>query len=360
MLKHDSELLTLVSKQCFFRHQPQPLVDLLNKRGIVGRQAEVFWTYFNWGFQNGTFSCQLSSAYVAELLFTDIRTVQRANERLQDAGLITRARAEKSRGTHLEAPAITTIAIPDEDARQALSEAPKRGAKQSKPQGISPKPAKEFTAVNSNRNDRPANSKAAPSPTSPKPYNAQDKNEHKHSGDLSEIKARLPEKVQRIHDMCMVKASPGVFRSVLDELGGVSDSDAETLMKPLQHALELKRKEVSEAQQRSSAPQNKPGRFETNTRPTKRPDDPRPIPETAVSLIKKRLQTTAPESGQGNRSLAALASEVVYSITIGTMRGVDVMHAINATIKLIATKRWSRPRGMPEGWRFDHVVMGTA
>lgn len=359
MSNHDSDLLAIVSKQCFFRYQPQPLVDLLNKRGIVGRHAEVFWTYFHWGFQNGSFKCQLSSAYVAELLFTDIRTVQRANERLQDAGFITRARAKKTRGTHLEAPAITTITLPDEEARLMLVEAPQRGVRQAEVKSTAP--TKEFTGVNPAPAARSDEAQTKPPSPAPAALNCPPANEgQKATRDLTEIKADLPEKARRFHDVCMVKASPGAFRRVLDEMGNVSDVDAEALMKPLREALELKRREVSEAQKRSPVTEPTTPVEATAARAGKRPEDPRSIPETAVSLINQRLQATDPDKTRAGRSVSDLAREVIYSITIGTMRGVDMMHAINATIKLIATKKWSRPRGMPEGWRFDHVVMGAA
>lgn len=361
MSNYDSDLLTIVSKQCFFRHQPQPLVDLLNKRGIVGRHAEVFWTYFHWGFQNGSFSCQLSSAYVAELLFTDIRTVQRANERLQEAGFITRTRGRKARGTHLEAPAITTITLPDEDARLMLAEAPQRGAKPAEVKPTPTTPAKEFTDVNPVPTAHPNEAQTKPPSPAPATPNCPSANfQHSAARELPEIKAGLPEKTRRFHDVCMVKASPGAFRRVLDEMGNVSEIDAEALMKPLREALELKRREVSEAQKRSAVAEPKTPVEATTFRAGKRPEDPRAIPESAVTLINQRLRATAPEKTNAERSVYDLAREVIYSITIGTMRGVDMMHAINATIKLIATKKWSRPRGMPEGWRFDHVVMGTA
>ena len=356
MSNHDSELLSIISKQCFFRIQPQPLVDLLNKRGVLGRHAEVFWTYFHWGFQSGSFSCQISSAHIAEMLFTDIRTVQRANERLQEAGLITRVRAVKAHGAHHEAPATTTITIPDEDARMMLTEAPQRGTKRSVPAISTFGSSKEFTKVNSPQIKPVSHDECpAPSPTPDPSITPPPKAPSKIVGELAGVKAGLPEKVQRLHDVCMVKASPGMFRRVLDELGGVSDHDSEVLMRPLVEALRLKQKEVNNAQKRNPPAQHKSPETTPVPRSKKRPQDPRPIPVTVVSFIKQRLYNT-----KANKSIGNLAHEIIYSITVGTMRGVDVMHAINATIKLISTKQWTRPRGMPQDWSFDHVLVGTA
>jgi len=365
MSHNDSALLSKISKSCFFRLQPQPLVDLLNSRGIVGRPAEVFWTYFHWGFQNGSFSCQLSSSYIAETLFTDIRTVQRANERLLEAGLITRTRAKRIYGTHLEAPAITTIAIPDDEVRQMLESAPTRtsgcasGHQSQSTPTASPasesESGEQFTGVNSKttQTDEDSEPPAAPCPT---PVSAK-KDEKRSIASLQEVKRTLPQEVQRLHDMCMVKANPGIFKQALEELGGIPEDHVEVLMAPLIQALECKRRELSAVQKRTTkvAKDTLDESAQKRIVPCGRPDEPRPIPARLIAFIEDRLKArihSMPTSGRSE-----LLKEIVYSITIGTLRGLDLMHAINTTIKLASTKKWSKPLGMPEGWSFSHVLV---
>lgn len=361
----DSALLAKISKSCFFRLQPQPLVDLLNSRGIVGRPAEVFWTYFHWGFQNGSFSCQLSSAYIAEALFTDVRTVQRANERLLEAGLITRTRAKRIYGTHLEAPAITTIAIPDDEVRQMLESAPTRisgGAGPNQSQSTpTATPASEsesgeqFTGVNNKKAQ--ADEDSAP-PAAPCPTPVTDVKDKKRSNaSLQEVKRTLPQEVQRLHDMCLVKANPGIFKQALEELGSIPEDHAEVLMAPLVQALECKRRELSAAQKPTTkVASDKPeSTAQKRSVPCSRPEEPRAIPARLIAFIEDRLKArihSMPTSGRSE-----LLKEIVYSITIGTLRGLDLMHAINTTIKLASTKKWSKPLGMPEGWSYSHVLV---
>lgn len=365
MSHNDSALLAKISKSCFFRLQPQPLVDLLNSRGIVGRPAEVFWTYFHWGFQNGTFSCQLSSSYIAEALFTDVRTVQRANERLVEAGLITRTRAKRIYGTHLEAPAITTISIPDDEVRASLESAPRRASESTDGPGALEAPTRNptstsdtglsFTAVNSQDQKSP---QTDPSPSRPSPTPQPCKSDQKAAiASLEEIKRSLPQPVQRLHDMCMVKASPSVFKQALDELGSIPEDQVEVLMAPLVKALECKRRELRAIQQ----PSKKPAKGESEGRVAKvssthaRPDEPRPIPARLISFIEDRLKAKLNSMPKNYRSV--LLKEIVYSVTIGTLRGLDLMHAINTTIKLASSRKWSTPLGMPEGWSYSHVLL---
>lgn len=365
MSHNDSALLTKISKSCFFRLQPQPLVDLLNSRGIVGRPAEVFWTYFHWGFQNGSFRCQLSSSYIAEALFTDVRTVQRANERLLEAGLITRTRAKRIYGTHLEAPAITTITIPDDEVRQMLESAPTRtsGGTGPSPSQDTPSatPASEsesgerFTAVN-NKKAQPDENSTPPAAPCPAPVTAT-KDKKRSNASLQEVKRTLPQEVQRLHDMCLVKANPGIFKQALEELGSIPEDHAEVLMAPLIQALECKRRELSAAQKPTTKVTRDALEESAQRRnvPCSRPEEPRPIPARLIAFIEDRLKArihSMPSSGRSE-----LLKEIVYSITIGTLRGLDLMHAINTTIKLASTKKWSKPLGMPEGWSYSHVLV---
>lgn len=366
MSNNDVNLLAKISHSCFFRLQPQPLVDLLNQRGIIGRPAEVFWTYFHWGFQNRSFSCQLSSSYLAEALFTDIRTIQRANERLMEAGLITRVRAKRTTCTHLEAPAITTIAIPDDEVRALLESAPVRSNtlqedSRTPSKAINPEETRsEFTDVNKSNPSAYKSRELAPlpSPTDEKPSKASPGS--RGGDDLARIKAALPAELQQLHDMCLVKAEPGPFKKALKELAIVSDADAETLIQPLVKALDCKRRELSAVQTRTSANEHsdKPGGKKTKTRIHTRPDDPRRIPKKVISFIEERLRSRADYSRRDE--LGTVLREMVYSITVGTMRGLDLMHAVNTAVKLVRTRQWSRPLGMPEGWKFDQVLQGAS
>ena len=362
MSNSDTLLLDRLKRECFYRFQPQPLIDLLNKRGIIGSTAEVFWTYFHWGFCSGTFTCQLSSTTVAEALFIDVRTVQRANKILQDAGLISRARTTHGRGTHLEAPAITEITIPDDEARALFESAPSR-LKGDEPHIASPSsnhhskadnPKSDYTAVYSSNS--PRNTKA-PFPT-PRERPTKKLITHTES-ELAYLRTNLPYEARRVYDMCQVKATPDVFQNVLDKLGYINQKDSDILMAPLIKTLAHKNREVAAVQVGSSEPR-KPSTKASLTVPKKRPTDPRLIPHHLVQFIESRLQDNSDSNQDKDRDLIGIAKEIIYSITIGTMRGIDLMHAVNATIKLVTTKKWSRPKGMPHGWQHDHVLSGTA
>ena len=128
-------------------------------------------------------------------------------------------------------------------------------------------------------------------------------------------------------------------------------------MAPLVKALECKRRELRAIQQ----PSKKPAKGESEGRVAKvssthaRPDEPRPIPARLISFIEDRLKAKLNSMPKNDRSV--LLKEIVYSVTIGTLRGLDLMHAINTTIKLASSRKWSTPLGMPEGWSYSHVLL---
>jgi hypothetical protein len=377
MSNQDTALLAQISYQSYFRLQPQPLVDLLNKRGIVGRPAEVFWTYFHWGFQNGSFSCQLSSAFIAKALFTDLRTVQRANERLMAEGLIMRERMKRTYGTHLEAPAVTTVTIPDDEVRNMFASSPVRpnasGSRPAQreaqtksnpnaavPVTTPPQADAEFTSVNSSQSPELSVTHPAPAyPQDARDRGEPDRKERPAPGNLSAVKNALPPELKRLHDLCVIKATPGIFRTELAKRDSVSDVDAATLLEPIIKVLEVRQRDMSDAQSKKPLSVPKERRQVPPTKSKRMPDEPRPIPSSTFEYIQQRVMRLAHPSLIGPTKMGTI-KEIVYSITIGTLRGLDLNHAVNTAVKLICDNRWSRPKGMPDGWIADQYILATA
>src|SRR5690554_5040525 len=223
MNQQTTDVLSTLHEECYFQKRPQPLIELLYDLGVFGRVAEVFWTYHQFGVQSGKWVCQISSSYLAEKLRTDVRTIQRANDKLACLGLIKRTRVKRRfSSSEGEAPAITEITIPDGLVETLLSDSPRRS--RPTPSNPNQEPVQPHETTSDPVNSAPCpTSDEIQSPAQPASFTTV--NKHSRLGDANtpvqsaakasardvhEAKRRLPEILRRAYEMSIMRGDSNV------------------------------------------------------------------------------------------------------------------------------------------------------
>lgn len=364
-------ILQTMHEECFFHKRPEPLMELLYELGVFGRTAEVFWVYHQFAYQSGDWSCQVAASFLAAKLRTDIRTIQRANDKLVSLGLIERVRSGSfGPSGKNEAPAITKIVLP-KSANELLALAIKR-------RKLNEFEATETETTTTTPTDKPSSEHEValpplPSPTvqpTPRERSASPAQVHTDGtqktskqlvqSDVERSLNALPESLQTAYQFSVLKGSRGAFVAALKAASRESfrQSDVDVLMRVLRGTERARKQAVVETRSKDAV---RGGTLQAVSElpavqaQVRRPDEPRRVPAKILEFLTQRVLEHRRSVGKSLDGSAAI--EALYAITVGTWRGLDLMLSVNSCLKLIRNGRWMRPRGMPAGWDITNALV---